>query len=53
MASNRMMALLANHVYHQSKHASGFFIHATRDISFTLVVDNVRIKYKEQEDVDH
>ena len=31
----------------------GLFLHKTRDISFTLVVDDFGIKYTKQADVDH
>ena len=34
-------------------YTDGLFKHTTRDISFTLVVDDFGIKYVKQEDVDH
>lgn len=48
-----MVALLAQHGYHQTKHTSGLFAHESRGISFTLVVDDFGIKYIDQADVDH
>jgi hypothetical protein len=53
LANDDMVGLLKRHGYHQAKHTSGLFTHETRDISFTLVVDDFGIKYKRQEDVDH
>ena len=36
---------LAPFGYHQARHTPGLWQHETRDIIFTLVVDNVAIKY--------
>jgi hypothetical protein len=39
--------------YHQSKIVPGLWTHETRDICFTLVVDDFAIKYTKQEDAEH
>ena len=39
--------------YHQAKCTQGLFKHETRDISFTLVVDDLGIKYTDKADVNH
>ena len=44
---------LAKEGYQQSKIVPGLWTHKTRDISFTLVVDNFAIKYTKKEDVQH
>lgn len=48
-----MVAFLDKHECHQSKHTSRFFTYESRDISFTLVVDDFGIKYKKKKDLDH
>ena len=44
---------LAKLGYHQSKIVPGLWTHETRDISFTLVVDDFAIKYTKKEDAQH
>ena len=44
---------LAKVGYHQSKIVPGFWTHDTRDICFTLVVDDFAIKYTKKEDAQH
>ena len=44
---------LAKVGHHQSKIVPGLWTHETRDICFTLVVDNFAIKYTKKEDVQH
>ena len=44
---------LAKVGYHQSKIVPGLWTHETRDICFTLVVDDFAIKYTKKEDVQH
>ncbi len=39
--------------YHQSKIIQGLWMHKTRKICFTLVVDNFAIKYTKLEDAQH
>jgi hypothetical protein len=44
---------LAKVGYHQSKIVPGLWKHETKDIFFTLVVDDFAIKYTKQEDAQH
>jgi TfoX/Sxy family transcriptional regulator of competence genes len=44
---------LAKVGYHQSKIIPGLWTHETRNICFTLVVDDFAIKYVKKEDADH
>ncbi len=44
---------LAKLGYHQSKIVPRLWTHETRDISFTLVVDDFAIKYTKKEDAQH
>jgi hypothetical protein len=44
---------LAKVGYHQSKIVPGLWTHITRDICFTLVVDDFAIKYIKKEDAQH
>lgn len=53
IANEDMVVHLKKHGYHESKVTPGLLTHESRDISFTLVVDNFGIKYKRREDVDH
>ena len=39
--------------YFQSKHTPGLWLHKTRDISFTPVVDDFGVKFTWKEDKDH
>jgi len=53
LAQDRLIAHLASHGYHQAKHTPCLFTHETRNIAFTLVVDDFGIKYTEDEDAQH
>ena len=53
IAHDDLVAHLAKHDYVKTKHTEGLFRHKTRDISFTLVVDDFGIKYTNTDDVDH
>ena len=44
---------LAKQGYHQSKIVPGLWTHETRDIFFTLVVDDFAVKYTKKEDAQH
>jgi hypothetical protein len=44
---------LAKHGYRQSKTTPGLWKHDTRPISFTLVVDDLGVKYVSKENVQH
>jgi hypothetical protein len=41
------------HGYHECKQTPGLWKHTSRPISFTLVVDNIGVKYTNQGDIDH
>ena len=51
--SFNLVAHLNKHGYVQADKIDGFFKHITRDISFTLVVDDFGIKYFNNDDVQH
>lgn len=45
--------ILAIEGYVPSKFTPGLFVHKTRDISFSLVVDDFGVKYTKREDAEH
>ena len=53
IAHDDLVEHLAKHDYVKTEHKEGLFRHKTRDISFTLVVDDFGIKYIDKDDVDH
>ena len=53
LAQDRLVKHLADDGYIQSLTVPLLFKHVTRKISFTLVVDNFGIKYKDKADIDH
>jgi hypothetical protein len=53
IAHDDIVAHLHKHGYERAKRTEGLFTHKTRDISFTLVVDDFRIKYTNKTDVEH
>ena len=53
LANQTIVGLLKKHGYYQAKHTKGLFRHKTRDISFTLIVDDLGIKYTDEADVKH
>ena len=53
IAHDDLVEHLQKHGYVRAGYTDGLFKHTTRDISFTLVVDDFGIKYVKQEDVDH
>ena len=53
IAHDDLVDHLRKHGYVRSGSTDGLFEHITRQISFTLVVDDFGIKYERQEDVDH
>ena len=53
IAHNDLVRQLSKHGYHKSKCTEGLFLHKTRNIAFTLVVDDFAIKYTNKADVDH
>ena len=53
IANEDVIDHLASFDYHESKCTKGLFKHTTRDISFTLVVDDFGIKWTKKEDLNH
>ena len=52
-AQDRLVKHLKRHDFLQCRHTPSLFKHKTRDIAFTLVVDDFGIKYTHAEDLDH
>ena len=51
--SNKMLAKILNKEgYYQAKHTKGLWLHKTKSISFTLVVDDFGVAYKERKDCE-
>jgi hypothetical protein len=53
LANNRLVKHLATFGYSPAKHTPGIFHHATRPISFCLVVDDFGVKYVGRENAEH
>ena len=53
IANEDIVNHLSAHGYHESKFTTGLFKQSTRDISFTLVVDNLGIKWTKKDDLDY
>ena len=53
IAHDDLVTQLSKHGYHKSKYTEGLFTHETRQIAFTLLVDDFAIKYVDKSDVDH
>ena len=53
IAHDNLVQHLHKHGYVKAGHTNGLFKHITRDISFTLVVDDFGIKYTSKEDIAH
>ena len=53
IAHENLVAHLKKHGYVRAGHTEGLFTHITRNISFTLVVDDFGIKYIDEADVHH
>ena len=53
LAQARLTKHLATHGYHNSTEAPCIFRHITRNIAFTLVVDDFGVKYQSTEDPEH
>ncbi len=49
----RLIQHLAHHGYHQCPNTPCLFRHRTRDIMFSLVVDDFGVRYGSQSDIDH
>jgi hypothetical protein len=53
LANKQLSKVLGKEGYFHSEHTSGLWLHKTRDILFTLVVDDFGVKYTNTEDVLH
>ena len=53
IAHDDLVEHLQKYGYERMARTEGLFKHKTRDITFTLVVDDFGIKYTQQADVDH
>ena len=53
IANKLLEKRLNKHGYHQSKLVPGLWVHKTRPIQFTLVVNNFGIKYERSADARH
>jgi hypothetical protein len=53
LANKQLSKVLGKERYFPSEHTSGLWLHKTRDISFTLVVDDFGVKYTNKADVLH
>jgi hypothetical protein len=53
LAYNQLVTQLATHGYTPCTHTPGLWTHATRDITFSLMVDDFGIKYTNCCDADH
>jgi hypothetical protein len=53
IAHDDLVEHLAKHGYEKLPFTEGLFKHKTKDIAFTLVVDDFAIKYTNKEDADH
>jgi hypothetical protein len=53
LANDRLTTFLAGHGYQPTPITPGLWKHNTRDISFTLVVDDFGVKYKDKKYAQH
>ena len=53
LALNQLVTHLAPLGYHSVKYTPGIWRYETRDIMFTLAIDNFVIKYFRKQNVDH
>ena len=53
LANKRLKQKLAPFGYHECKNSPGLWYHKTKNITFTLVDDNFRVKYADTSDVEH
>ena len=53
LTNQQLRTLLSKHGYDQYPTTHGLFRHKSRDISFTIVVNNYDIKYTNAADLDH
>jgi hypothetical protein len=48
LANQLLQTRLAQFGYYPARHTTGLWLHSTRTISFTLIVDNFAVKYIRQ-----
>jgi hypothetical protein len=53
LANKKLKRKLAPFGYHECKNTPGLWYHETRNITFTLVVDDFGVKYVDKTDVEH
>ena len=53
IANIKLKRILGLDGYFPSRFTPGLFTHKTRDIAFSLVVDNFGVKYTKKEDAEH
>ena len=53
LSNIELKRILANEGYVPSTFTPGLFTHKTKDIAFSLVVDDFGVKYTNKEDADH
>jgi hypothetical protein len=53
LANQLLQTCLAPFGYYPARHAPGLWLHKTRPISFTLVVDDFAVKYVGMQHIDH
>jgi hypothetical protein len=53
LANQLMQTRLAPFGYYTARHTPGFWLHKTRPISFTLVVDDFAVKYVGKQHAEH
>jgi hypothetical protein len=53
IAQERLIALLYEHGFNQSTNTACLFTHASKNIAFTLVVDDFGVKYKHDSDAEY
>ena len=53
LANEDLEEFLEPHGYYQAPHTAGLWLHKTRPISFTLIVDDFGVKYVDKADADH
>ena len=53
LANVELKQILAKEGYIPSKFTPGLYMHKTRDILFSLVVDDFGVKYTNKEDAEH
>jgi hypothetical protein len=53
LANQILQQILAHYGYYPTRHTPGLWLHKTRSIEFTLVVDDFAVKYVGKENVHH